>query len=738
MEYNIYILDSFPSLNKLPQKNNLYLEFNNKEYLLNKLITQQKIISCRRSSSRLYFKIFFSYNNKKTLFGISSINTDFIKFDNKYFITWVEFKKKYQDNSKEMNDINFFFYDCIRLKLSITLTKPFPKSDKRVKKTKSKIKIGAITPIIPKKEELKFIYNNNDFIGMNNNEDNENDNELNSYRENNNGNINLIKSKSEEGNVKLITEENKLNNNFYDKFNNLRLNHEENIAHEIKDLLSGNDCLLTDNNLIENYSYSTSLGDNNNKNIIFKNNNRNNKIENVHNNLVTEIKKENINYKNILISPNDFNKLENESINYNQKNQEKALSKSSKKLKIVKSKFNNINKYNKTNDVKQQKKFKKIKINTLNKSNSNKDNIIIREKIYFNSNTYNNFYKNKKVNEKFNYNNNLKEENNLLHLDTNINTIINENKIKNLNEILISKEIEKNNDIIKVEKNKKYEDKYNEINYEEFISIKKDYDLLYTSSFIKEIKKDLLDLEFNIALEKSISLFLLYNDQISIFFNQKKELINLIKNYSKKTEFLYKKINLLNAQKRKNELKQKNKILLENSDFNLKGNYLKQKDIFEKLINNRINRKSMLKSIISILMKKKQNLLNNIQTKKSGKETINNNELYHKYVIKSPSRSVKKFRINSPQTTKVSFKQSQKYEFMSEIKAKNLIYSNKRASKKKPLNKVLIDDYKSKNLKKNKSINYFSSIESMNERNNDKNYYIDTKVNLTKNNLLYH
>ena len=34
----------------------------------------------------------------------------------------------------------------------------------------------------------------------------------------------------------------------------------------------------------------------------------------------------------------------------------------------------------------------------------------------------------------------------------------------------------------------------------------------------------------------------------------------------------------------------------------------------------------MLKSIISILMKKKQNLLNNIQTKKSGKETINNNE----------------------------------------------------------------------------------------------------------------
>ena len=43
--------------------------------------------------------------------------------------------------------------------------------------------------------------------------------------------------------------------------------------------------------------------------------------------------------------------------------------------------------------------------------------------------------------------------------------------------------------------------------YDEFISEKKDYDLLYTPVFIKEIKKDLLDLEFNIALEKSISLF---------------------------------------------------------------------------------------------------------------------------------------------------------------------------------------------------------------------------------------
>ena len=39
MEYNLNFVDSFPSLNKIPQKNNLFLEFNNKEYSMNKLIT---------------------------------------------------------------------------------------------------------------------------------------------------------------------------------------------------------------------------------------------------------------------------------------------------------------------------------------------------------------------------------------------------------------------------------------------------------------------------------------------------------------------------------------------------------------------------------------------------------------------------------------------------------------------------------------------------------------------------
>ena len=49
MEFNINILDSFPSLNKISQKNNLLLEFNNKEYFLSKLIFQQEIIIANKS-----------------------------------------------------------------------------------------------------------------------------------------------------------------------------------------------------------------------------------------------------------------------------------------------------------------------------------------------------------------------------------------------------------------------------------------------------------------------------------------------------------------------------------------------------------------------------------------------------------------------------------------------------------------------------------------------------------------
>ena len=713
MEFNLNFLDSFPSLNKIPQKNNLFLEFNNKEYSLNKLITQQEIIPLKKSLSKLFFKIYFIVNSKKLLIGLNSINQESIKFDtNKIFTTWIEFRKRIPDNNKDINDINFLFFDCLRLKLKISLIKSLPKTDKRIKKTQSRIKLGAKTPIIPKKADDKFkLKNDNNEINI----DNDDNNNLNSYR---NFDTNyLLKSKSQEENIKLVSEELeniKVNtNNIMEKYNNLRIKSEESISHEMKNLLQiENDCLLTDNNLLENYSYSTSLGDNNNKNIIKS------RVEN-ENKMISDIIKNDINYefipKNNLLSLNNYKSLNKQEQNMNQMND--SLNDeidTNKKTSSTKTKFKGISKLIKINNKKQDKKIKQIKNNNINKSNSNNIHSLIKEKIYFNSNTYNNFYKKNMIND---------ENNHLDHLETNIYDN-NNNKNKNvfMNNLLISHKTKlKESEIIKEEKINMSSE------YEDFISMKKDYELLYTPAFIKEIKKDLLDLEFNIALEKSISLFLLYNNHISLFFKQKTELLTIIKNYMKNIDFINKKQNLLDAIKKK----EKNKLLLVDLDnnINLKRNYLAQKNIFENLINDKINKKQTLKIIISILLKRNNNILDNMKSNKNLenenlKTNIKSNST-NKFIIKSPSRSINKTKIKSPQTTK----QKQKYEFMSEIKNKNSIFANKLINKKKASNH---------NLKKNKSINYLVSLENINERNIDKSTNKDSKPIFSKNNLIYY
>ena len=713
MEFNLNFLDSFPSLNKIPQKNNLFLEFNNKEYSLNKLITQQEIIPLKKSLSKLFFKIYFIVNSKKLLIGLNSINQESIKFDtNKIFTTWIEFRKRIPDNNKDINDINFLFFDCLRLKLKISLIKSLPKTDKRIKKTQSRIKLGAKTPIIPKKADDKFkLKNDNNEINI----DNDDNNNLNSYR---NFETNyLLKSKSQEENIKLVSEELeniKVNaNNIMEKYNNLRIKSEESISHEMKNLLQiENDCLLTDNNLLENYSYSTSLGDNNNKNIIKS------RVEN-ENKMISDIIKNDINYefipKNNLLSLNNYKSLNKQEQNMNQMND--SLNDeidTNKKTSSTKTKFKGISKLIKINNKKQDKKIKQIKNNNINKSNSNNIHSLIKEKIYFNSNTYNNFYKKNMIND---------ENNHLDHLETNIyDNNNNNNKNVFMNNLLISHKTKlKESEIIKEEKINMSSE------YEDFISMKKDYELLYTPAFIKEIKKDLLDLEFNIALEKSISLFLLYNNHISLFFKQKKELLTIIKNYMKNIDFISKKQILLDAIKKK----EKNKLLLVDLDnnINLKRNYLAQKNIFENLITDKINKKQTLKIIISILLKRNNNILDNLKTNKNLenenlKTNIKSNST-NKFIIKSPSRSINKTKIKSPQTTK----QKQKYEFMSEIKNKNSIFANKLINKKKASNH---------NLKKNKSINYLVSLENINERNIDKSTNKDSKPIFSKNNLIYY
>ena len=343
----------------------------------------------------------------------------------------------------------------------------------------------------------------------------------------------------------------------------------------------------------------------------------------------------------------------------------------------MKSKFKRINKLIKENKNHKEKKCLKIKSNLMNKknNNTNKTQSLIKDQIYFNSNTYNNFYKKKQINEE-----------NKIHIETNLNHEENKNII--LNNLLIQNDKEKNKSKTDLEKT------INHSEYEEFISAKKDYDLLYTSPFIKEIKKDLLDLEFNIALEKSISLFLSYNNQIHSFFKQKNKLFDEIKAYEDKIKYMNKKLYLLNSFEANYEFKEKNKVRINEYDnINLKENYLKQKNIFENLINDNINKKIILKSIISILLKKKPGILENIKnSNKLEKENINSNE----------------------------------------IKNDNSKFNNNLNNRKKVTNK---------NLKKNRSINYLISVGNNIEKNNIKNNnnkFTENKNNFDKDNLIYY
>ena len=643
MEFIINILDSFPSLNKLTQKHNITLELNNKEYNLKKLIIQQEAISIKENLPNLLFKVYAILNNKKILIGINHINFDSLNYDDKSSIIWLEFKKKIEENKKEINDINLLFYDCIRLKIKIIQTKLIPKTDKKIKNNKSKLNL-----VSPNKQEKNNNKEKNNYIKDNN------INVINSCRilnpSNNFLNSNLLKKKENKfdnvdentiknngSKIKVLINE-KIFNSILDKYQNLEIDPQKSISQEcMKDLIIENDCILTDNNIFENYSYSTSLGDNlkkknftnikkienhkeKNNNINFieiKNNNANSII---HNSIISPNKLNNI-IKNILKNSNEehrisnkingkdssFNNMEiikeNETFN-NNSNSVRRLKAHHKKNKS----FNKIE-YNKKNNNGVSKKLKsnsKPKFNIKNKNNDiNNNTSLSKENLINGCYTLNDFYNCKNIKNKINENTELEKNNKDISLKEIKLSSIEENTI--LTDLLISKKI-KTNYKRNIEKNKEIISEDEKARNNEFLTFKKDYDLFYTSKFIKNIKNDLLDLEFNLAIDKSISLFILYYKEVNILYNNKKELMESIKNYTNKIEEENKKLSLLNNKKMKFEFKEKNKKLIKNSFLDIKSEILNQKKIFENIINNKISKKQKLKSILSLIIKIKPSL----------------------------------------------------------------------------------------------------------------------------------
>ena len=426
MEVSINILDTFPSFNKLSQKNNLLLEYNNKEYNLNNIINQQDIFSIKENASQIPFKIYVLSNNNKELIGTNQINIDSLNSDNKSSIIWLEFKKKIEENKKEINDLNLLFYDCIRLKIKVSKIKTIPKTDKKLKTNKSKIKFGSPNQQMKK---IKKKYNIK-----------ENNNLVNSCRIGNTNNY-LLKSNSLKDNIRTIVDNNVKNEDndkkdtskdndskhIMEKYQELKIDPKKSISYEyMKELKIENDALLTDYNIFDNYDSITLHGDNS-KNITYTKNRSNVNCDAILQNSLSPSNFNNM-IKNILLQSNEedinthpkrdssFNKdintiKEDESFNNSNANTNSNTNTNRiKKLKAYHKKTKSLNKifYNcNNNDSKKRDNINSKEISNLknkNKKNENINKSLSKENLLHGYYTLNDFYnkklKNNPLNEK--------------------------------------------------------------------------------------------------------------------------------------------------------------------------------------------------------------------------------------------------------------------------------------------------------------------------------------------------
>lgn len=675
MEIRIIILDTFPSLNKLYQKINLILEINSQEYELNRLINQKEIISIQQNTNILYVKLYALFNSQKVLIGANQINFDLLNLENEHSIFWLEFKKEIEQNKSSENDINLLFYDFIRLKVKIISINIIPKSYIKVKTNKNRIKNGLESPC--QQENIPL------------------DNMINSWRlENHNNysnytlNSNLLKEK-----IKINKE------NINENIMNCNKNKTRNISYEcMKDLSIENKVLLTDGIKYDNYSCSTTQGNCNKNNVIDESNLRKSDMNRYQKSILTPNKFK-IMIKNTTIQTKEENKKNTKKCNYFNKymfdkenysfNNFNSKIKKNRKLQTKHKKNKSFNKitYFNPNNIEKINFISKIKYKNINKSLS-KDNIL-----YY---TFNNFYKSKKE-KKLSTKKDISVRETKHQIKLNPDTT----QRKSLNEAL-SKDVITN---IQVSQFKVHDycddnnDKNNENNFDEFSEKKKDYELFYTLKFIRSIKNDLIDLEFNIALDKSIYLFKLYNKETNIFDKTKNNLINTIVNYSNKIKQMHKKIYLLKIRNKKNELKEKNIMIIKECKTNKYKEVIAQKKILENLIDQN-NKKQKIKAIVSILVKKhKLSFDNNYQRE-------NNENGISKYITQT-----KFYDIKNGNSKNIQMNLSEnKIKKISKKKSLNLIYEKK--------NLIALRNLKITNSMKNNFINAILSFEEMNNRYN--------------------
>ena len=157
--------------------------------------------------------------------------------------------------------------------------------------------------------------------------------------------------------------------------------------------------------------------------------------------------------------------------------------------------------------------------------------------------------------------------------------------------------------------------------FEEFNSLKKDFELFYTKKFIDGINHDLIDLEYNLALEKIFRLLFSYNFHVEKVFNENNSLKLTIKTILTKIKEMNKKLSKLKNKNEYFKLNSEYKYLIKENDlsFNkdIKFNKIQQIKLLNNIFENRVNRKLKLQKILKVIFKNKPYLFVNSNVKKN-------------------------------------------------------------------------------------------------------------------------
>ena len=638
MNIEINFLDSFPSIEKLTKDNELYILIKNEKYNLKKLIESNQTIFLNNIENEILLKLLIK---EKIILGINVFNANKFKelflIDVKPIFQWLDFKQE-KNNFINKNNLNYFLYEYIRLKIKIT-------------------PLSSSTPVNLNSNSTYDEKINN--ASMNNNTFNNNKNSRNKFE------------KSFDINSKAITTKNDLFKNkiFKKKKNKISLN-----------LLSGG---------VKNAKFNST------RNISYLN--KTTKIKNMNNSLSSK--------QNITSETYYTNR------NYNK--QSKLL----KPLTKIDGYTNNYNKFNKKN--KEEVKLERNKLSLYGEELllNEKDEFLYNKEYNKNMNKADSIYIMK--NDKYNtYNNYIQSDDKMKTYNEGI------NKAK----ILLHKDNDYTNDNTNTFNISNNNSCQNEI--DQFNILKNDFDLFYSQKFIKNIKNDVIFFEFNLFLQKSISILSSYHNIALLLFFENNFIIKKLNHYRNNIKILKKKINKLSLLKEDIEFKLKNfQDLKESKSIFLEG--IKTENNFQKKILQKVfitnKDKEILNAIINIvkpklkLLKYKNiNLLkdtineeplnDNINNKKNKSIEINDDKLTYNMKNKSINKenlnqSYKSKKINKTpnQDKKMNkIKYNHSYKINPNSKNINTKILNRNANIKKYENAILskykLTKYKTNNI----------------------------------------